>query len=328
MPRAQAVQEVRDVAPYLQVMSQQLDGALKDSEKGMLQVIERLNAIHDVSQTQFGRIQASADNGAELTVVMKEKVMVDAQLGAILEMFVDEQEAGARANLERIKRLQEIKALAPLVEVISTVARQTNYLSINAAIEAARAGSAGRGFAVVAAEIRQLSTRTAALAVDIGEKIEAATDGVDRELASVNQTKDRASTTGTMRTVLTDIAHMQERFAASALQLQTVIDGVKAGHADIVAGLSDALGEVQSQDVMRQRVEHVQHALGELEAHLALVGGQLLDGPWDPDTMLTLRERLQAQMDRYVMESQRATHAMATGAAKASERALPAIELF
>jgi methyl-accepting chemotaxis protein len=110
--------------------------------------------------------------------------------------------------------------------------------------------------------------------------------------------------------------------------LQTVIDGVKAGHADIVAGLSDALGEVQSQDVMRQRVEHVQHALGELEAHLALVGGQLLDGPWDPDTMLTLRERLQAQMDRYVMESQRATHAMATGAAKASERALPAIELF
>jgi methyl-accepting chemotaxis protein len=254
--------------------------------------------------------------------------MVDAQLGAILEMFVDEQDADVKSNLERIRRLQEIKALAPLVDVISTVARQTNYLSINAAIEAARAGGAGRGFAVVAAEIRQLSTRTAAVAVDIGEKIKSATDGVERELASATASQGRGSTTGTMRTVLADIARMQERFAALTLQLQTVIDGVKAGHADIVSGLSDAMGDVQSQDIMRQRVEHVQTALRELDTHLEQMAGQLIDQPWDPDTMVTLRGRLQSQMDRYVMESQRSTHASITGVAKPTEAARPIIELF
>jgi methyl-accepting chemotaxis protein len=328
MPRAQAVQEVRDVAPYLQVMSDQLEGALKDSEQGMLKVIEQIGAVHKVSDAQFDRIHASEANGEELTSVMREKVLVDAQLGSILEMFVHQQEADVKANLERMRRLQEIKALSPMVDVISTVARQTNYLSINAAIEAARAGSAGRGFAVVAAEIRQLSTRTAAVAVEIRSRISAATDGVDDELAGATAASAKQSTSATMRQVLSDIARMQERFSASTQQLQSVIDDVKQGHAELVTHLSEALGEIQFQDVMRQRVEHVQQALRELDAHLRQMAGQLLDQPWDPDTMVTLRERLQAQMDTYVMHSQRATHAAVTGQVQGLQAERPAIELF
>jgi methyl-accepting chemotaxis protein len=328
MPRAQAVQEVRDVAPYLQVMGKQLDGAVQESEQGMLQVIERLNRIHEASAAQMQRIQASAANGAELSDVMRDKLMVDAQLGAILEMFVTEQEAEVEANVQRTRRLQDVRALGPLVDVIASVAQQTNFLSINAAIEAARAGESGRGFAVVAAEIRQLSNRTAEVAVDIGAKIHAATAGVERELGHASESKNRQSATVTMRQVLADITRMQERFAGSMAQLQKVIDGVRSGHDAIEAGVTDALGHVQFQDVMRQRVDHVQQALRELDTHLEHMAGQLLDEPWDPDTMLTLRERLQAQMDRYVMNSQRATHAEALHqhAKPAAER--PAIELF
>jgi methyl-accepting chemotaxis protein len=243
-------------------------------------------------------------------------------------MFVQEQEAEVKASLERMRRLQEIKALSPLVDVISTVAQQTNYLSINAAIEAARAGSAGRGFAVVAAEIRQLSTRTSAVAVEIRSRITAATEGVDAELACATAASGKRSTSTTMRQVLTDIARMQERFSASTRELQAVIDGVRQGHEEMVASLSDVLGELQFQDVMRQRIEHVQQALRDLDAHLTQMAGQLLDQPWDPDGMVTLRERLQAQMDRYVMQSQRAAHAAVTGQVDAIEPERPAIELF
>lgn len=54
-----------------------------------------------------------------------------------------------------------------IIEMIDSVALQTNILSINAGIEAARAGDAGRGFAVVAREIRALSERTAGAARDV-----------------------------------------------------------------------------------------------------------------------------------------------------------------
>jgi len=70
-----------------------------------------------------------------------------------------------------------------IVDVISTVARQTNLLAINASIEAARAGSHGRAFAVVAEEVKKLSVRTSDSAVDIKRIV----DEIQTEITSANK---------------------------------------------------------------------------------------------------------------------------------------------
>jgi methyl-accepting chemotaxis protein len=330
MAAPQAVLEVRAATPFFDLTQQQLDGAVKDSERAAVEMIERMNDIHRISHLQFEHIQVTQSHSQKLTQVIHDKLMADTQLSSILQMFVQKQEEDVAANLERIKRLQGVKDLQPLVDMIAVVARQTNFLAINAAIEAARAGEAGRGFAVVAAEIRHLSIRTAEVAVDIATKINVATAGIDRELTSSTDTAHRGNSTGNLRRVLADIDEMQQRFANSMaeMELQRVIDEVKTGHQDIAGRLGDALALVQGQDVMRQRVEQTQQALADMKLHLEQVADQLQDKPWDPDAMTELRQRLQSQADRYVMESQRITHQKVIGSAVASSRELPKVELF
>src|SRR5690606_38510434 len=75
-----------------------------------------------------------------------------------------------RSTMESIHQASD--RIGDITKTINDIAFQTNILSLNAAIEAARAGTAGRGFAVVAAEVRALSQRTATAAAEIAELIE------------------------------------------------------------------------------------------------------------------------------------------------------------
>ncbi|KUK79975.1 MAG: Methyl-accepting chemotaxis sensory transducer [Petrotoga mobilis] len=131
-------------------------------------LVELIESIKNTSNV----IEKTVETGKE----EKKKISVNnEEIISKLKKFgkdFDEVEKDVEKSLESVSHLMDnFQEIEELTNVIKNVSKQTNILSINASIEAARAKEAGRGFAVVAEEIKKLSSETNNASSKISERI-------------------------------------------------------------------------------------------------------------------------------------------------------------
>ncbi|MBK7849030.1 MAG: chemotaxis protein [Zoogloea sp.] len=202
-----------------------------------------------------------------------------AHTSGVMQRVVDSVIMNSKLGMELVELTDRISKRAKEVESILTeiagIAKQTNLLALNAAIEAARAGEAGRGFAVVADEVRDLSTRTSQFSQQIAVVMKGMREGVEGTEQAIEK-----------------LASTDMNFALeSKLQVEDVLvsmEGLNRQRGDAIGRLAEhaqamdmevnrAVTALQFQDLVSQLVAHVDRRVDGL-TRLMMQFDKLSDG--------------------------------------------------
>ncbi|MEE4913844.1 methyl-accepting chemotaxis protein [Pseudomonas alliivorans] len=201
-----------------------------ETEQVATAINEMTASVADVAQNTEGAAQA-AD---EANTASRTGLRVMHQAHSTIQALAEEVELSA----QKVQALAlHSQSIGGVIQVISTIADQTNLLALNAAIEAARAGEQGRGFAVVADEVRTLASRTQSSTEEIRniiQQLQGATDaavqqmqaGQQKAQACISAAGEASGSLSSISQGVERIVEMNTQIASAAVQQHAVSEDI------------------------------------------------------------------------------------------------------
>jgi methyl-accepting chemotaxis protein len=337
----QTVAEMGTTAAEVAQAALEQKQAAEASNEKVLQLIQGIGSVTKASRSQVqeadtaservgimgdtgARVVASAQKqGTQVVTVTEALRQMDSAVNT-LNQAAEKATGSGRSSLETVSQGREtveatvagMRAIAEsseqiseIITVITEIAEQTNLLSLNAAIEAARAGSHGKGFAVVADEVGKLAQRSSEAAKEITQLIKNSTAKVTEGTRLSDQSRQAlekiAQSGRTNIEAIEEIASASDNLSRGAAEVNAMMKDLNA-LAEEIARNAGQQGERRqaAQKALVQLVEKAQAIstlVGEAEKGAADISGMMNQVVTRTDRMTSMTN-IQAKRSQKLVE--------------------------
>ncbi len=259
---------------HLGTAQTQMREATEQLLSGFAQILEQLDAIIDPDRSGAAGQPVTASGLDSRAQVLE---ACESQLRGLIQNFHGFVQSRDEV-MQSVRLLAgESASLGGMAEDVAKIARQTNLLSLNAAIEAARAGPSGRGFAVVATEVRRLSTESGDTGKRIGDHVSEFGQRMNSALKQASE--HTAHDAQVIQASELTINQVVEQVDSAVTQLNERAAELSARGEAVRAQVEQLMVAFQFQDRVHQIMDQVNSSIASAVARLqqSLIDGQAPD---------------------------------------------------